>query len=140
MVGGSPARNTWNIHCSGALFLPYSYGCSPNYGLDRVGGTRDDYIDATAHIDGGSDIHFKIYRIYSRDKDNNKPLDWVGLFTSLFGDLLGDRVTITIPRDTDGTDSRHISTGVFFAGTNCPDFSFAAGHISKDPNNPGRYG
>ena len=63
MVRGSPARNTWKIHCHGATSLPNSYGCALGYGLDRIGDRTDNYMDATAHIPGADDIHFKMYKI-----------------------------------------------------------------------------
>ena len=120
MVGGNPDRKTWRVHCWGELDIkgPYSYRCSTDYRLQVFGGPPDQYLDATASIAGGKDIHFKMNGLDPEHLDSH-PLDWEGLLTTQFGLLLG-----------------HGVKGDFYAGTNCPDFSFASGKIFDDDGIP----
>ena len=50
---------------------------------------------------------------------DSHPLDWEGLFATQFGLLLGPGVKSD-----------------FYAGTNCPEFSFASGKTSNDDGIP----
>lgn len=69
------------------------------------------YMDATAHINGGQDIRFKMYYV---DKNgwNDGQMDRETLWTFHFGNVLSWPIQ-----------------GVIYAGTNCPGFQFADGNI-----------
>lgn len=121
LVMGDPKLMNWTVHCSGELDIkgPYSYQWFHNYGLDTVGKPGHDYLDGTAHAPFSGDIHFKMKSLDPEHLDNN-PLDWRYLIRTQFGvGLLGGG-----------------SRGYLYAGTNCPDFFFASGHIHNDPGVP----
>jgi len=136
-VAGSPDLGRWAVRCHGPLSYP-GYACDGGYGLDRVGRTNEDYMDATAHVPGGGrDIHFKMYKMANIDAAHNQPLDWIGLFEALFGGLLRhEGVSITLPR---ALLEKRVSTAIVFFGTNCPGFSFAQGRLDEDPKLAGKY-
>jgi len=76
--------------------------------LDGFGIRGDDYWDTTAHMAGGNDVHFKMYKIDVPGGDARSPLDWIGLFKMAISRTLlpsGGGIEINIPRGLGRVDA-----------------------------------
>ena len=147
LVTGNPDKKQWRLSCAGPKHMP-GYKCNNGYDLSWVRQRDDnpDWLDGTAKVAGGPDIKFRMNRIDNFMPENNKPLDWFNLFVQLFGIELGKSGFELVPplkRSVNDTESGisggpidrrapAVSTGIVWAGTNCPDFSFNDGNIWND--------
>jgi len=104
--------------------------------LNKQESDNPEWINATVKIDDHKSIHFLMYRIDSFVEKKNKPLNWYRLFYAMFGVVLGKDNTSGWPwrrRDVDPNRAQ-ADTGILWAGTNCPDFSFDEGNLWQDCN------